>query len=260
MGGLKIKNYIDYSQIHDILSIYTTFYDDILSKKCNVDVIYNEFEHVNMIGHSARVDFMDLDGYSFQEGRYPQKFERKYDLIIMQLDYDDFNMMDKSFYYEIDDSNIAHFVGDKILYNISKMMHNLNDNGYAVIKLPYTFVSKLDNSIIDQNIIDKIVYLPCEDCVFSNEFAKIKMAYVIVKNNKSDFNIEFIDKLTKERCLVKNADIKTHKGVTNMHIYNRNNPMLEKIYRIKEDNAKQLDIISKESEFINKQIDELDFE
>ena len=45
-----------------------------------------------------------------------------------------------------------------------------------------------------------------------------------------------------------------------MHIYNKNNPMLEKLYRIKEDNEKQFEIISKESEIISKQIDELDFE
>ena len=35
---------------------------------------------------------------------------------------------------------------------------------------------------------------------------------------------------------------------------------MEKLYRIKEDNEKQLKVISKESEIIDKEIDELDFE
>ena len=44
-----------------------------------------------------------------------------------------------------------------------------------------------------------------------------------------------------------------------MHIYNKHNPMLEKLYKIKDENIHQLEIISKESKMIDKQIDELDF-
>ena len=88
----------------------------------------------------------------------------------------------------------------------------------------------------------------------------MKSVYVIINNNKENDEIEFIDQETGDSCSVKNELIKKHKGCTNMHIYNKHNPMLEKLYKIKEDNDKQLDVISKESEIINKQIDELDFE
>ena len=94
---------------------------------------------------------------------------------------------------------------------------------------------------------------------FAFEDTYVKNVYVIINNNKDNDEIEFIDKTTGETCSVKNELIKKHKGCANMNIYNKHNPMLEKLYKIKEDNEKQLEVISKESEVINKQIDELDF-
>ena len=76
------------------------------------------------------------------------------------------------------------FNGDDILQNIYSIESNLTDNGIAIIKTPFTFISKLDDELIDKNIIDKIIYLPKEKESFAFEYSDVKNVYVIVRKNK----------------------------------------------------------------------------
>ena len=255
-----LSQFIDYNNTHQVLSVFNTFYDEKFSKDTSIDVIYDEFQYGNVIGYKARLDIIDSHKYNFIIEKYPQVFEKKYDLIVLNLNYALIDSLDKTGLIKIDETIGGIFDGDSVIHNICDINRNLTSNGMAIIKTPCTFISKLDNDLIDKNIIDKVIYLPFNREPFAYEDTQVKNVYIIVKNNKDNDEIEFIDKETGESCSVKNELIKKHKGCTNMHIYNKHNPMLEKLYRIKEDNEKQLVVISKESEVINKQIDELDFE
>ncbi len=255
-----LSHFIDYNNIHEVLSVFNTFYDEKFSKDTSIDVIYDEFQYGNVIGYKARLDIINSHKYNFIIEKYPQVFEKKYDLIVLNLNYGLIDSLDKTGLIKIDETIGGVFDGDSVIHNICDINKNLTSTGMAIIKTPFTFISKLNNDLIDKNIIDKVIYLPFNREPFAYEDTKVKNVYIIVKNNKDNDEIEFIDKETGECCSVKNELIKKHKGCTNMHIYNKHNPMLEKLYRIKEDNEKQLVVISKESEVINKQIDELDFE
>ena len=255
-----LSQFIDYKNTHRVLSVFNTFYDDKLDASTLIDVIYDEFQYGNVIGYKARLDMLNCHNYNFKMDKYPQTFKEKYDLIVLNINYNLIDSLDKTGLIKMNDDIGGTFDGDNIIHNIDFINNNLTPNGIAIIKTPFTFISKLDSDLIDKNVIDKIIYLPEHREPFAYEDTYVKNVYVIVNNNKDNSEIEFIDKETGERCRVKNELIKKHKGCTNMHIYNRHNPMLENLYRIKEDNEKQLEIISKESEVINKQIDELDFE
>lgn len=255
-----LNQFINYNHTLRVLSVFNTFYDERIAKEDSIDVIYDEFQYSNIIGYKARLDIINNHNYNFIIDKYPQKFDKPYDLIVLNLSYGLIDSLDKSGLIKINDDIGGVFDGDNVIHNICDITTNLTQNGMAIIKTPFTFISKLDNDLIDRNIIDKIIYLPANRESFAYEDTYVKNVYVIVKNNKENDEIEFIDKETGESCIVKNELIKKHKGCTNMHIYNKHNPMLEKLYRIKEDNEKQLVVISKESEVINKQIDELDFD
>lgn len=255
-----LSQFIDYKNTHRILSVFNTFYDDKIDKDSSIDVIYDEFQYGNIIGYKARLDILNCHNYNFKMDKYPQNFKDKYDLIILNINYNLIDSFDKTGLIKMNDNIGGVFDGDSVTHNIDFINSNLTSNGIAIIKTPFTFISKLDDELIDKNVIDKIIYLPEHREPFAYEDTYVKNVYVIVNNNKDNSEIEFIDKETGEKCSVKNELIKKHKGCTNMHIYNRHNPMLENLYMIKEDNEKQLEIISKESEVINKQIDELDFE
>lgn len=260
MSDDYLSQFINYKNTHRILSIFNTFYDDKLDKSSTIDVIYDEFQYGNIIGYKARLDILNCHNYNFKKDKYPLKFKDKYDLILLNINYGLIDSFDKTGLIKMNEDIGGVFDGDSVVHNIEFINNNLTPNGIAIIKTPFTFISKLDDDLIDKNIIDKIIYLPKHREPFAYEDTYVKNVYIIVNNNKDNNEIEFIDKETNERCIVKNELIKKHKGCTNMHIYNKNNPMLEKLYRIKEDNEKQFEIISKESEIISKQIDELDFE
>lgn len=255
-----LSQFIDYKNTHRILSVFNTFYDEKIDKEKSIDVIYDEFQYGNIIGYKAILDILNCHNYNFKMDKYPQKFKEKYDLIILNINYGMIDSLDKTGLIKMNDEIGGVFDGDSVTHNISFINNNLNANGIAIIKTPFTFVSKLDEELIDKNIIDKIIYLPKHREPFAYEDTYVKNVYIIINNNKDNDEIQFINKETGERCSVKNDLIKKHRGCTNMHIYNKHNPMLEKLYRIKDDNINQLAIISKESKMINKQIDELDFE
>ena len=254
-----LSQFIDYKNTHRVLSVFNTFYDEKISKETSIDVIYDEFQYGNVIGYKARLDLLNCHNYNFKMDTYPQVFKDKYDLIVLNINYGLIDSFDKTGLIKMNDDVGGVFDGDSVLHNLEFINNNLTPNGVAIIKTPFTFVSKLNPELIDQNVIDKIIYLPEHREPFAYEDAYVKNVYIIINNNKDNNEIEFIDKESGESCIVKNEIIKKHKGCTNMYIYNKHNPMLEKLYRIKEDNEKQLEIISKESEVINKQIDELDF-
>ena len=252
--------FIDYKNTHRVLSVFHTFYDDKIAEDTSIDVIYDEFQYGNVIGYKARLDLLNCHNYSFKEITYPQTFKDKYDLIVLNVNYGLIDSFDKTGLIKMNDEIGGVFDGDSIVHNVEFINNNLTPNGIAIIKTPFTFISKLDDDLIDKNVIDKIIYLPEHREPFAFEDTYVKNVYIIVNNNKDNSEIEFIDKETGESCTVNNELIKKHKGCTNMHLYNKHNPMLEKLYRIKEDNEKQLKVISKESEIIDKEIDELDFE
>lgn len=255
-----LKQFINYKHTLHVLSVFNTFYDEKIAKEDSVDVIFDEFQYGNIIGHKARLDIINNHNYNFKMEPFPQHFDKKYDLIVLKLDYSLIGSLDKAGLIKMVDEVGGVFDGDSVTHNIYDINNNLTSNGMAIIKTPFTFISKLDDDLIDKNVIEKIIYLPTRREPFAYEDSYVKSVYIIINNNKENDEIEFIDKETGECCSVKNELIKKHKGCTNMHIYNKHNPMLEKLYRIKEENEKQLNIISKESEVINKQIDELDFE
>lgn len=255
-----LSQFIDYKNTHRILSVFNTFYDEKIDKEKSIDVIYDEFQYGNIIGYKAILDILNCHNYNFKMDKYPQKFKEKYDLIILNINYGMIDSLDKTGLIKMNAEIGGVFDGDSVTHNISFINNNLNANGIAIIKTPFTFVSKLDEELIDKNIIDKIIYLPKHREPFAYEDTYVKNVYITINNNKDNDEIQFINKETGERCSVKNDLIKKHRGCTNMHIYNKHNPMLEKLYRIKDDNINQLAIISKESKMINKQIDELEFE
>lgn len=259
-----ISKYIDYSKIYYVLSVFNTFYDEKISKCCSIDVIYHTFQSGNIDSHKARLELVDcIQNYNFICGNYPKETGKQYDLVVFNLETTSLETIDRTSIIDIDE-NGGKFVGDDVLANISntcaKYGGYLTPDGIALFKVPFTFVSKLTDEIIDDNIIDKIIFLPKEKELFYEDYIEVKDVYVIVKKNKTSTGIEFIDEQSGEKYFVENELIKKHKGCTNMHIYNKHNPSLEKLYKIKEDNSKQLDIISKSSRLIDKQIDELDFE
>ena len=254
-----LSQFIDYKNTNRVLSVFNTFYDERISKNASIDVLYDEFQVGNVIGYKARLDLLNCHNYNFEMGKYPQVFKDKYDLIVLNINYGLIDSLDKTGLIKMNDEVGGIFDGDSVIHNIKFVNQNLTPNGIAIIKTPFTFISKLDEELIDQNIIDKIIYLPEHREPFAYEDTYVKNAYVIVNNNKENNEIEFIDKETGECCSVRNDLIKKHRGCTNMHIYNKHNPMLEKLYKIKDENVHQLEIISKESKMIDKQIDELDF-
>ncbi len=255
-----LRQFIDLKNTYYVLSIYTTFYDDEVSKNNSIDVLYNEFQNGNVIGSKARLDIINNKNYQFTMDSFPKTLNKKYDLIVFNLEYTSIGELDKTGLIKMDDDIGGIFAGDSVTYNISSIVDNLLPNGMAIIKTPFTFISKIDNDLIEQNIIDKIIYLPKTVEPFGHESTEVKNVYVIVKKNKQSNEIEFIDRESGESISVSNELIKKHKGCANMHIYTKHNPMLEKLYRIKEDNAIQLKAISKDTEMIDKQIDELDFD
>ena len=255
-----LREFINVEDLYNVLSIYMTYYDENISKMCNIETIYNEFQYGNITGHKARLDMIDNNNYTFRMESFPKILEKKYDLILFNLEYGSIDALDKTGLIKMVDGVGGVFDGDSVTHNIYSISDNLSSSGVAIIKTPFTFISKLNDEILDSNKIDKIIYLPKETEPFAYERSEVKNVYVIVKKNKDNDEIEFIDKSTGERCSVKNEIIMKHRGCTNMHIYTKHNPMLEKLYRIKDDNTKQLEIISKSTEMIDKQIDELDFE
>ena len=255
-----LSQFIDYNNTKDVLSVFITFYDSKLSEETTVDVIYNEFLSQNMAGHKARLDMVGNHNYHFTLDKYPRKFDKDYDLVVMELDYYSVDSLDKSGLIKMVDGVGGVFAGNDILNIIADIEPALTENGMAIIKMPFTFISKLDNSLIDQNFIDKIIYLPMEKTTFADENCLVKNVYLILKKNKDNDEIMFIDEASGEQCSVPNDLIKKHNGCTNMHIYNKHDPLLEQIYRLKNDNAKQIDIIASESIMIDKSIDEMDFD
>lgn len=259
-----ISKYIDYKKIYHVLSVFNTFYDEKISKCCSIDVLYHDFQAGNIESHKARLEMVDCDkNYNFMIGNYPKNHEKKYDLVIFNMETTSLEAIDKTSIIDIDD-NGGKFVGDDVLANISNMGSKygsqLTPDGIAIFKVPFTFVSRLTNEIIDDNIIEKIVFLPKEKELFYEDYIDVRNVYVIVRKDKTTSGIEFINEETGEKYFVENEVIKKYKGCTNMHLYTKHNILLEKLYRIKEENSIQLDIISKSSKIIDKQIDELDFE
>ena len=255
-----LSKFINFEKVHDILSVYTVFYDKKISKSCNVDVIEHTFQHHNFMSHEKRLAMADLYCYNFSIDSFPKKTDKEYNLVVLDLCNDNVESLDKTYLIKFDEEKYTAFYnGDNVQHNISNVVNYLSSDGIAIIKLPFTYISRLDEELVDENIIDKIIFLPEEKQLFGPQLINTKNVYVIVKKEKNNEEIEFIDKENKERCSVSNELIKKHNGCANMHIYNKNNPMLKKIIKIKEDNIKQLIIINEESKIINKQIDELDF-
>lgn len=258
--GSIIKKYISSKKVKKVLSIYNTFYDDEISNNAEIDVIYNIFQGENTSGHMARLDMINNYNYHFDCGSYPVCLEKKYDLIVLNMEYSSFDAFDKTASIRLDNVLGGVFSGNELFSIIIDTMDYLTDDGTVVIKIPFTFISKLDIDLINKNIIDKIVYLKKEREYFLEFGVETKNVYMFLKKNKFNDEIELIDEVSGERCSVKNELVIKNNGCANMHIYTKHNPMLEKLYRIKEDNEKQLQIINKESKLIDKQIDELDFE
>ena len=259
-----LSKYINYQNTYYVLSVFNTFYDEKISKSCSIDVITHTFQTGNIDSHKARFEVIDNLNYHFIEGTYPTALDmnKKYDLIVFNMETTSLEAMDRESIIYIGE-NGGYFAGNEVLANIEDLgskFGRLTTNGMAIVKVPFTLVSNLSEEILEDNIVDKIVFLPKEKSVYNEDYVDTINVYIIIKKNKDTDGIEFINEKSGEKVFVPNKTIKKHHGCINMNIYTKHNPMLEKIYSIKADNEIQINIIANESKKINKDIDELDFD
>lgn len=257
-----LDSYINSEKVKDVLSIGTILYSNKISKNSQVDVIYYSMYQKDEISLSekCRLIVKDINNYNIEENSFPRKFQKKYDFIFINLEHADIEMLDKTYSVTFDEeTSNPTLTGDSLESVINCLHDNLKENGRAILRVPFTYVSKLSKKIIKNNIIDKIVFFPFRKDNMMGFNENTIYVYLVIENNKQTDTIMFLDKNTNETKEVRNETIIKNGGEMNINLYLRNNPNTKRICQIKDDNYKQLKIINEETEFINKYIDEFDF-
>lgn len=213
------------------------------------------------VSENSRLVVKNINNYNIEENSFPQKLHKKYDFIFMNLEHADIEMLDKTYSVAFDEKTSNPTLTGDSLESVIKCLHdNLKENGRAILRVPFTYVSKLSKKTIKNNIIDKIVFFPFRKDNMMGFNENTIYVYLVIDNNKQTDTITFLDKKTNETKEVKNETIIKNGGEMNINLYLRNNPNTKRICQIKDDNYKQLKIINEETEFINKYIDEFDFD
>lgn len=263
-----IDSIIDWKNTNNILSIFEAYYSDKKRTETNVEVIYSNYNTVAF--EAFRNEICGYCNYSYNNTEaypidlvYSKNYYKKYDFVYCNLVWNEDLLnshgISSQTYDIVDDNDKRDFVGDNFYENINYLKYLINDNGKAVLRIQYSYVSKLPSKLVDNNIIEEIVFMPKikewdED--FTTQYTNI--IYIVISNNKNNENIILTDYIEKKKISVPNNVIKAYGGLINIEYYKKNDPKGYKIYNLKEDNKEQLKNIVDESNKIDKLLDEFD--
>ena len=258
----NVKNYFDFNldnyyvldnlkDFKNILSIFSSLRSKNISSDCEIDVIYEEHQDGDAEANKQRTKILELSNYNFEKGVFPNRSNKKYDLVFLDCVYGK-DLLDEIWIQEWENTYSRHYQ----LFN--EVLNHCESFGKAIIRIPFTEVSFLDKDILEKNIIEKVVYYKNDGWFEGQHCDENVEVFLILNEYKNNEEIEFINTINGKNITVSNDVIIKNNCNLNMMNYYRNGAYIRHIYDMQLKNREILKQIQNETKFIDKLIDEYD--